>query len=434
MPYLQYAGLAIAAYAIVGNRWRHRSAHQVALVLFAAAAMTLLLLRSTGRGTPFGDFDKAYFAAGRLALTDPARLYDCASSDGLCFVNIPVVALAFAPISSLPRPAAHAVFAALGVAAIAWAVFLLWQLADARGPSARDAIFALVLLNGPLYYSVRLGNLTHVVLPLLALAILKLVRARDGAAGVLLGVAAILKPPLLVWFAYFALRRHWRAAAAMAAAIGSILAVSIALFGPDLHLAWARQYVAGAAAKPVGAYNVQSIGGFLVRLSRGGTLVNWHALDVSRTLYVALAALDVAVVTAAVLGGAAAGHGRTRAAVLTDCALVLCAMLAISPISWTHYYCLLLIPLAATVTHSLRMPRGRLWAAAVATAGVLVSLPVMLWIPSSPLAGAIVARILLSHYLFGGLLLLSTVVAGAVALRIAEHPDAAAAPAMRRTA
>jgi hypothetical protein len=48
-----------------------------------------------GRATPFGDFNKAYYPAGRLVFTDPARLYECGGDPGnLCFVNIPMIPLA----------------------------------------------------------------------------------------------------------------------------------------------------------------------------------------------------------------------------------------------------------------------------------------------------------------------------------------------------
>jgi hypothetical protein len=52
--------------------------------------------------------------------------------------------------------------------------------------------------------------------------------------------------------------------------------------------------------------------------------------------------------------------------------------------------------------------------ALVATAGVLVSLPVMLWVPRHPLYGAVIARILLSHYFFGCCLLLAIFLGAAV--------------------
>ena len=44
----------------------------------------------------------------------------------------------------------------------------------------------------------------------------------------------------------------------------------------------------------------------------------------------------------------------------------------------------------------------------MATAVLLVSLPVTLWIPAHPFFGPVIARALLSHYVVGGALLLLT--------------------------
>jgi len=44
-------------------------------------------------------------------------------------------------------------------------------------------------------------------------------------------------------------------------------------------------------------------------------------------------------------------------------------------------------------------------AAWMAVSALLVSAPVALWVPAQPVVGAIVARVALSHYVFGALLL-----------------------------
>jgi hypothetical protein len=98
--------------------------------------------------------------------------------------------------------------------------------------------------------------------------------------------------------------------------------------------------------------------------------------------------------------------------------MLICAMLALSPISWTHYYCFLLIPVASYLANRIEVPRTAVWLTLVATSGLLVSLPVMLWVPSHPLYGAVIARILLSHYFFGCCLLLATFLAAALHRRL----------------
>jgi hypothetical protein len=309
-------------------------------------------------------------------------------------------------------------FTVVGIAALIMAIPVLSALTGATGWQ-RYAIVLLFVLNGPLYYSVRLANLTHIVLALVVIALMCLVSAREIAGGILLAVSGILKPPLLIWLPYFIIRQRWRAAAAMAATLTLVVAASLACFGTDLHVAWIGQFIDGANARPIGAYNVQSINGFLVRLSRGGTLANWQPVEVGIGYHVSQVLLNVLICTLAAIG-MWAGRLTGRAEELRDFSIVLCTMLLISPISWTHYYCLLLIPAAAYVTNTLELPRTPWWTAAMGVALILVSLPVMLWIPKPPLLGTIVSRILISHYVFGAFLLQTVLVCGAVRMNVAR--------------
>jgi hypothetical protein len=383
----------------------------IALWLATAVAGTLVVsLRSTGRGTPFGDFDKAYYRAGQLALDQPAALYDCQNADGLCFVNLPIVALAFVPVAALSRTAAHAVVVLGSLLTLALIVPLLIRLTRAKSPPAQIAIVTLVLLNGPLHYSLRLGNLTHVVLLLMLAALLALRSGRDAACGVLLGACALVKPPLLIFLPYLASRRPWRpAAASMAAALGLAVIVSVWWFGAGLHQAWLAQYVGGPGTKPIGAYNAQSISGVLVRLTTSVHLVDWVGVDMPPWFSVALTFLTSAVVALLVFALWRGGSPWTDSETIADHSMLLCAMLLISPVSWTHYYCFLLIPMAALATQSLstRPADDAVWLRTVTwLATVFVSLPVALWIPGNPFFGPVVARGLLSHYAAGAALFL----------------------------
>ena len=286
VPYVIYLGLTVAAAAIVAA-WRRQRNRAVAVAFgaFGAVSIAAMLVFTTGRGTPFGDFDKAYYAAGKLVRTAPAQLYSCANADGLCFVNVPIVALAFAPLARLSPPTAHAIVAAGSAAAVAIAVWALIALTGAAG-WRRFAVVALVLLNGPLFYSLRLGNLTHVVLALLVVTCICLTSDRDAIAGVLLGKAA-----------------------ALARGLPSRIR--------NAHGCHAR-----------------------------------HEPD------------------------------------FVDALLLF-----------------LLVLLAAYAARAVDLPYTRWWRAWMAVSALLVSAPVALWVPAQPVVGAIVARVALSHYVFGALLL-----------------------------
>src|SRR5271169_5215258 len=61
---------------------------------------------------------------------------------------------------------------------------------------------------------------------------------RPVAAGTLLGAAAMLKLPLLLFGAYFVLRRNWRGALGFAAVCSTIGILSAIVFGWDFHVRW----------------------------------------------------------------------------------------------------------------------------------------------------------------------------------------------------
>ena len=427
MPYVPYLVLVAIGGGLVVTLRRHPDSRwaKAAFGAFAIAAIALLCIRSTGRATPFGDFDKAYYAAGRVVLSEPARLYECPNPDGLCFVNVPIVAVLFAPFAALPKIAGYVLFTVIGAAALVVMVAGLFVLTGARGWH-RYAIVAMLLLNGPLYYSIRLGNTTHMVLMMIVLAFIGLSYGRNGRAGALLAIAALIKPPLVIWLPYFVVRREWRAALTMGLTIALAVAASLLWFGPGLHAIWLEQFVTGPSSKPMGAYNVQSVSGFLVRLTTSGTLVSWFPVEIGAGFRAVQIVLSALVVGVAVAAGIAAGRPRSTAERLREYSIVLIVMLALSPISWTHYYCFLLVPLAALTARAIGVSQHPVWLAAAAVAGVLVSLPVMLWVPAHPFWGAVIARILLSHYFFGAMLLLGVLAAASVV----RHFRAAASTAL----
>jgi hypothetical protein len=94
---------------------------------------------------------------------------------------------------------------------------------------------------------------------------------------------------------------------------------------------------------------------------------------------------------------------------------VLMLMLLASPLTWTHYYAFLVLPLAAYAAR--RTPARGAWRAIVTVAAMLVSLPVVLPRVSNPLLAALTERVLISHFAWGGMLLLGCLCAS----RLASH-------------
>ena len=75
---------------------------------------------------------------------------------------------------------------------------------------------------------------------------------------------------MLLFLPYLILRRRWTAAATMAFIILLVVVASILWLGTELHRTWLRDYVIGFGARPLAAYNVQSISGALARLVAPG--------------------------------------------------------------------------------------------------------------------------------------------------------------------
>jgi hypothetical protein len=350
----------------------------------------------------FHDFRVAYYTAPRLVFTDAARLY---SRNPLGFVNLPIVALLFTPLAALETYQACWVFTVIGAAAAAAGWWMLVKLAGLTG-WRRWTLAGLFVLSGPLMYSVRHGNASHLLLPVLVGALWCLRSDRQAGAGVLLAMAAIIKPPLLVLPGYFGFRGRWRLVLAAAALIGLTGVASVLVFGMQLHQVWYARCVGPFAGGPIPAYNAQSIPSLLVRqVSERETdgLAAWLPVTLPT---------NVELLKTAIVGFLAAGTlllclrrssmGSSMTDELDFC-LVLCLTLIISPLTWTHYYLWLLIPAALCLGGQLGVPGRRGWAAAIVVSFLLMSLPVRGWA-----TGPWWVRLAVSHCLAGGLLFLGT--------------------------
>jgi hypothetical protein len=343
-------------------------AHAVA-GLALAALLAAVLRPSAWVSLP--DFDKAYYPAGRKALAAPATLYDAPVVD---FVNVPLVALAFAPFAALPEPQARLAFALLGASAVTLAAAGLFRLAG-LGPWGRAAALLLLLLNGPLHYSFELGNLSHVLLPLLLAAFAADRAGRDAQAGALVGLAALVKIPLLVLPLSFLLRGRWRALAGFAAAVAGLAGLSLLLFGPELHRVWFERCIRPFAGGPLAAYNVQSLDGFLARLTSKGGRQDFSPQPVGVGFQAARVALLALLLGAVVVACRRRAPGSGTATL--DLSIVLALALVASPVSWAHYYAFLLLPLWFALAGWIAPPRAAAWRACGVAGALLASLPVL---------------------------------------------------------
>src|ERR1041384_2156288 len=211
----------------------------------------------------FSDFYKAYFrAAEQLWRAGPGPTWSLGEPSVIGFVNLPIVAWLFVPLVPLGEEGAAWVFLALGLAATgaAWALLTRMSRPDVK---IGAALLFFFVVNGPLINSLREGNTTHFILLLLLLSLLLWSTGAEYLAGLLLGLCAIVKLPLLLYGVYFALRGRWRVVAGGAISIALAALLSLAVFGVDINAGWYRNCIEPFLGHVIPAYNVQSVDGFL---------------------------------------------------------------------------------------------------------------------------------------------------------------------------
>jgi hypothetical protein len=321
-----------------------------ALLAAGCAAMAISAFQVSDPPQIFQDFRIAYYPAGKAMLTDPAQLRTLMGMGVSGFVNMPVVAYLFAPLALLPMSLAMGLFTAIALAAIAAAWWLLARLArlDRTGRWHLALLFAA---NGPLQYSVKEGNSSHFILLALAGGLALLRSARPATTGALLGAAAMIKPPLLIFSLFFIFRRDTRGLVGFATACMLGIVLSLAIFGWADNARWFEECILQFSRRWLAAFNVQSIPAFLFRLQSAPALLrDWDAYAPPANLM-----LPAQLLLGLLFATAAAAAWRTPAVRAGQSAdesrdlqygLVLCLAVLSSPLSWSHYYCWLLLPAA----------------------------------------------------------------------------------------
>jgi alpha-1,2-mannosyltransferase len=385
----------------------------------------------------FSDFHKAYYPVGEMLLHE-GRLptWQEEESSAVGFVNIPILGYLFVPLALLEENLAAWVFLGLGAAAglAAWALLVRFAGLD-RVRAA--ALLFLFLANGPLVNSLREGNTTHFVLLLMIAALLLWRRRAEFAAGLALGVCAVIKLPLLLLGVYFVLRGRWRVVAGGAVAVGTAALATLAAFGREIALGWYQACIEPFMSGVIPAFNVQSIDGFLMRLATGAALLEqWDPVPPSDG-HRLVRAIAVGALFAGVFWLLWRGRRRAPDAVPAapgargplEFALVLNLALVTTPVAWTHYYLWLLLPFALYLGGRLPLPadaatRRLMWGGLA-----LSALPVVM-VPIAPgWLGEVAARSAVSAWLAGGLAMLAALARGAARAASARLVGAAASPA-----
>ena len=385
------------------------------LWMVSVLAACVLALESLGfwvstPGYRFCDFLSAYYPAGQAMVHhDHAALRALISQVG--FVNIPVVAYLFVPFGVFSRHVAIALFTLTGLGFAVGSWFLLSRMLrlDLR---ARWLLTLLFLASGPLMNTIRLGNTSQMILFALIAGLMLIRAGRSGAAGAVLGVAAVIKLPLILMGLFFLFRRDWRGVAGFSAVGIMTACLSLALFGWSDNLHWFQTCVVQFSRNWLATFNVQSIASFVMRLDPNARLSEWvpqvptpgekrvaHIFTGLVFLMAALACLRLPAKMAA-LNEADASARRDL-----QYLLVICLCLVSSPLTWSHYYVWLLIPTAFFLEG--RLPPFKAQAVQrVGWVAIALVTPLVGWpwsIPNSLLM-TVYRTMIMSHLLMGGLI------------------------------
>ena len=274
----------------------------------------------------------------------------------------PFWALAHAPLTVLPLPAAQAVLFPLCAVALA---VLLWSLSDVlreHFPAPRPVVFwsAALALGLASRFLVRdmleCGvNLALVAAAWAAVALWR--RGRDGTAGVVLGTAIALKCTPALFCAWFLWKRQWKVAAVTAATAG-VLTLSPALVMGGREYARALDYWVTHASQGTGLDPSQGVlgeeplqnmslraalGRWLVQLPKGHEGRVEHPLALNGLgLPPAAAGWIVLAVTLLVVGWIGwafrrPANDRRSLAMVWEATAVSLLILLLSPITWGQH-------------------------------------------------------------------------------------------------
>ena len=191
------------------------------LLLAVLAAVSLLAVFTTRVSRKMPDFQVYWTVGQRAVAAEPLYRVD----DGhYQFKYLPAFALLAAPLGLMPLEVAKALWFAVSAVLM---VVLLWLSALALSPARRPLVLLVVItfLAMAKFYAHELvlgqDNLLFAVVVMIA--VVQLRRGREVMAGVLLGLAVVVKPYAALFAPWLAVRPRKAAFAAMLVTVGTAL-------------------------------------------------------------------------------------------------------------------------------------------------------------------------------------------------------------------
>jgi hypothetical protein len=257
----------------------------------------------------------------------------------------PASVLIALPFAALSYSNATLVWNLLSLAALAISLWLIARALNFEFTAwSIFPVVALLLLCSPFREQISQGQLNLVLLLLITAAWVASRTRYDAMAGLMLGLATAVKlfPGFL--FLYFVIQRRWKVVWSGIAAFLGVTALTVAVFGSDTFAAYVYDVLPKVKDFRSSWVNASIIGLF-------AKLFN-PATDIERVVPLLRSPLTARLASAFACAGILALWApivwRAKNQREKDLAygLTICTMLLISPITWDHYFLLLLVPLA----------------------------------------------------------------------------------------
>jgi hypothetical protein len=338
--------------------------------LWVAAAATLTTLGVT-HVTP--DFFKAYYPAARAAATGAPLTHTYSrfnTFDGDGFKSPPIVAAALIPFGGKDFARAESRFKVQEVAAYVLAFCLL----GLRFGTTRRRIWllaALFVFSWPFVVSVHLGQLTPLTLLVVSGLLWSWLDGQRVIAGICLALGILLKIPIAVLVLFFAVKREWRLLLSAATALAAATVAGIVQFGWTTHVDYWHMVITKNEGGTMLAFNNQSLSAFVARFLYPPALLDWDVTPISPGLRLVLLAISAAILAAAAWKAWQKNVADDTGQSVPFCAFLVASLL-ILPVSWDHYYLLLIIPTFLLISES----TGGVTMAAIGLSWILVNFPI----------------------------------------------------------
>lgn len=307
--------------------------------------------------------------APTMTFTDPAT--GAVIAEMKYNAHPPVAVLLALPFAWLDYPLAHLAWNLFTYSLFVAAITVVVR--ELGIPFAWPSLFpALILLLGnPILNQIYQGQLNCLLAALMIAAWVADRHGQPALAGAAIGLAGAVKLYPLFLLGYFLFTRRWSGLAAGVAVFLIANGIAASLFGMSQFQDYAEDVVPTIAGQFQTAWANESFHGFWLRLLQSDPVPEWIGPSLASVMGRVLSwglSFVVAAAVARISLQAATRDERDRAF-----ALAIVAMLLISPITWPHYYLVLVLPLGLLWVRT--TSKSSLWLTGVALA--------LLWLPSN---------------------------------------------------